>query len=155
MTDYKVPINRSLVGVLALICLTAWIGIWSIWPDSEEWKMWQAGFMRVGLVMSAFWLALPGRNRPAAWTNVSPGIFVGLILAVAGIAVRPRLVIPLLVVVSVIGFFLRPRERGPRMAPRRKPRPPRSTTSDNRPPDPPPAQPAEVADSGRSSGPQD
>lgn len=130
MSEYKIDISRPLVGALALICLTAWIGIWLTWPNDEDWKLWQAGFMRVGLVMSAFWLALPGKNRPAAWTSVSPKTLIGLLLAIVGIVLRPRLMIPLLLVLAVVGYFLRPRERGPRMKSRpRRRRAPRETTS--------------------------
>jgi len=114
MNDEKITINRSLVGILALLCLGAAIAIWLANPDSQNGRLWLAGFVRVGLVMCAFWLALPSRHREAAWANVSPTILIGMVAAILVAALRPkmaRVVIPILFLLAVLSVVLRPREK--------------------------------------------
>ena len=111
MSQGKIAINRTLVGVLALVCLASAVGILMFAPSEDNWNMWQAGFTRVGLVMWAFWIALPSGDREAAWANVTPLTFVGIILAVVCIAYRPKVAIPVLIVLTVIGFLVRPRAK--------------------------------------------
>ena len=108
MNEQSVAINRSLVGVLAIGCFAASLLTWLTWPSDP---MWYSGFLRVGVLLVAFWLALPSRGREAAWARVSPWTFVGLILAVIGVGLRPKVVIPLLVVLAIIGFVLKPRPK--------------------------------------------
>tara|TARA_R110002111_G_scaffold126741_5_gene191487 strand:- start:73482 stop:73841 length:360 start_codon:yes stop_codon:yes gene_type:complete len=113
MAGEKIPINRALVGVISVGCLiTAGCLHQFVTVEQFAQKVAATGaFMRVGLLMFAFWLALPTRNRDAAWANVSPWVFVGLILGIVGVAVRPKIAIPLIVILAVLGFFLRPRDR--------------------------------------------
>ena len=121
MSDGKITINRTLVGVLAIGCLTAAAAIWIFAPTTEgedNWDMWKGAFTRVGLLMSAFWLALPTSGREAAWANVTPMTFIGILLAIAGIAARPKVVVPVLIVLTVLGFVLRPR---PKKRPQNRP----------------------------------
>lgn len=108
MSQEQITISRPLVGVLTLVCFAAALVIWLTNPAEE---MWLAGFVRVGLVMGALWLALPSRTRPAAWANVSPGMFVLIIVGVLLLPRYPRLLIPLFIVLLVVGFVLRPRRK--------------------------------------------
>lgn len=114
MTAQKIEINRTLVGVLAASCLGAAITIFVGYSHNESLIVWQAAFTRVGLVLTALWLALPTRGRPAAWSNVSPSTLFGLLLALLACARYPKVMIPVLIVVAIIGFFLKPRPRGRR-----------------------------------------
>ena len=121
MSDGKITINRTLVGMLAIGCLTAAAAIWIFaqTTDGEDNReMWRGAFTRVGLLMSAFWLALPTRDREAAWANVTPMTFFGILLAIAGIAARPKVVVPALIVLAVLGAVLRPR---PKKRPQNRP----------------------------------
>jgi hypothetical protein len=121
MTDRKVPINRTLVGLIALTCLATAAVMFFLGRGESgaatPWnsEMWRAGFTRVGLVMGAFWLALPSRGREAAWANVSPVVFVGMLATVAAVAVpRLRFLLPMLAVLAVlgiIGYVLKPRDK--------------------------------------------
>ena len=116
MNPEKLPVNRTLVGLVTLLCLGAWLAIWWFAPqdnnqDDTQWLLLRAAFVRVGCVMAAFWLALPTRSRKAAWANVSPMTFAGILLALFAAAYRPRIVIPILIVLAIVGFFLRPREK--------------------------------------------
>ena len=57
-------LGRLGVGIAAAACLTAAAAVYAVRPDLT---LWWAGAMRVGVVMGALWLALPGRGREAAW----------------------------------------------------------------------------------------
>jgi hypothetical protein len=105
----KIEVNRPLVGVIAVACLVI-AAVLSQVPDSNT--MWLAGFVRAGLMTGAVWLALPTKNRPAAWANVSPRILVGAAVGIVAIAARPKLVLiysPILIALAVVGYFLRGR----------------------------------------------
>ncbi len=113
MAGETIPINRTLVGVISVVCLIT-AGCLHQFVTIEQFAQKVAAtgaFMRVGLLMFAFWLALPTRTRDAAWANVSPWVFVGLIAAIVGVAVRPKIAIPLIVVLAVFGFIVRPRNK--------------------------------------------
>ena len=118
MSGEKITINRTRVGFLTLACWAASLAILLFAPKEDGWRLqdawylWLSGFVRVGLLMGAFWLALPTRHRKAAWANVSPTTFIGLILAVILLPRFPRIIVPILIVVVIIGYVLRPREKG-------------------------------------------
>ena len=107
----KIAINRHLVMVIWIICVGIWSVMWFYMPGPEEdWQLWQAGFGRAGLIMFAIWLALPTRNREAAWANVSPVVFGGMIGGVIALAARPKIFFPLFAILGAIAYFLRPRK---------------------------------------------
>lgn len=109
MTDQTVPVNRLLVGLIALGCLVGavTIGLLDNWQN-----VWCAAFMRVGLLMAALWLALPSKDREAAWANLSPYTVGGVLVAVFVVA-RWKAAIPIVLVIGVIALLLRPRNRRP------------------------------------------
>ena len=117
MSETKVEINRTLVGIITIGCFVSAFVVW-YWDLDDQNQLWLAGFVRVGLLMSAFWLALPTRWRKAAWANVSPTTFIVLLLAIFLTPRWPRLMIPLILVLVVIGFVLRPRQNRSRPGPR-------------------------------------
>ncbi len=106
MSQVRVQVNRALVGAIALSCLAA--GAALLWWDSWE-NVWCGAFIRVGLVMSAIWLAMPTSKRDAAWANVSPYTLVGLLIGALLVARYPRRALPFMAVVLVLAYFLRPR----------------------------------------------
>lgn len=107
----KVAINRPLVGIISLVCLALWIFLYVRDPNAEgDMLVWQGGFMRSGLLMGAFWFALPSKNREAAWANVSPWTLVGMIGGLLAFARFPKAGGAMLVAGAIIGFFLRPRK---------------------------------------------
>ena len=111
MSDEKITINRTMVGLLALVCLGTSLTIWLVSPTEQ---FWLAAFMRVGLLMLAFWLALPTRSREAAWANVSPKILIGMALAIVVVVIRPNAVkvaVPILIVLAIVSFVLRPPDK--------------------------------------------
>lgn len=119
MSSANHVISRPIVGLSALVCLSLWLGMFFIPPvddgaaasERQSRELWQGSFLRVGLVMGAFWLALPSRRREAAWAGISPGTFLALIFA-AFLAARFRqAVIPIIVGVAMIGRFVRPRQK--------------------------------------------
>ncbi len=109
MGEQKIAIDRTMVGIIALTCLLTAAVIFVSARNDENWVYWQAAFTRVGLVMAAFWLALPSRHRDAAWANVSPMTLVGLFLTAITLA-RFKLLIPVVAVLVVVGLFFRPKK---------------------------------------------
>lgn len=115
MSTQNLPVNRTAVGLIALGCLTLGAGLYFVvsWlPDSSSVVFLQGALIRVGLLMGAVWLALPGRHQAAAWANISPRTVVGLLLAVIVTArIQLRILIPVAVVIGVILVLLRPRSK--------------------------------------------
>ncbi|HSG70710.1 MAG TPA: hypothetical protein VLA12_09870 [Planctomycetaceae bacterium] len=106
MPKLRLEINRTLTGVLAASLLMLGFGLWFADVGSE---MMQAGFIRTGLVLGALWSALPTRERPAAWEDVT---WSSVVLALVGVIVflSARLrwsVIPLILAVGIAVYFLR------------------------------------------------
>lgn len=110
MSNQQITVSRPLVGAIALVCFVAAgaIGVWDAWES-----LWCAAFVRVGLLMGAFWLALPSAHREAAWANVAPSTIIGALLAVFVVA-RWRAALPIVIGVGVIAFLVKPRNRRPR-----------------------------------------
>lgn len=75
-------------------------------------QLWAGAFMRVGVVLAAFWLALPTRSREAAWARVPiwkvVATLVGLLVIVRS-RIPFQILIPVGVVVGVLWIILRPK----------------------------------------------
>lgn len=70
--------------------------------------------MRVGVLLSAIWIALPSRENDPAWANVSIWNLLGGLLAlllVAKLKIPLKLILPLAVVATVAILLLRPRPK--------------------------------------------
>jgi hypothetical protein len=124
MGNDKIAINRTLVGVLAICCLVGAVSLHLLVPGSDEARLWLAGFIRVGLVLAAFWIALPSGDRQAAWANLSRNTLIGIVLGMLALFRLPfRIVLPVAISIAVIGYMLhprgkqRPRSRAPRSVP--------------------------------------
>lgn len=107
--ESTIEINRPLTGVLAIACLTGAGVVWGFGLEEDQSPIWTAGFMRVGLLMSAFWLALPTRDRPAAWANVSRTTFIGLIFSLIAMFRFPKVAFGMIAVLAAMHIFVRPR----------------------------------------------
>lgn len=111
MAQQKVPVNRTLAGFLTIVCLVVGFGLLLYMPDRTAIA---SGFIRVGLLLGAFWLALPTKNREAAWANVSPVVLIGSLGAAIACAARPALLryaLPIVIALFVVGYVLKPREK--------------------------------------------
>lgn len=111
-SELRIKINRLLIGGLAVLCLASAAAIWFSNPDADPSESRLAGMLgaliRVGLVLGALAIALPaGRS-----VNVTiKTIIIGL-AALTGVALRPRIVIPILIVLAVVAFLIMPRKKG-------------------------------------------
>jgi hypothetical protein len=112
MPHSKTTVSRRLVGFLA-IGLFGIAFVLSLWPNLIPGA---AGAMvggvaaRGGIVLAAFWLALPTSNRLAAWANVSIASVLPLLLvAMALFRIPFRILIPLAGFVFLVGVILRPK----------------------------------------------
>ena len=107
--NQTVTINRTLVGVLALTCLIGAVA--AFFYEEDDVNMWRGIFTRVGLVLTALWMALPKDGALGKWANVSLTTLIGIMAAIFMVARNPRQYVPLLLVVAAIARFLRPREK--------------------------------------------
>ncbi len=112
MQKSKTTVSRPLVGFLAIGLLSIAFFL-SLWPGALSGAAGATvggAAARVGIVMAALWLALPSRNRPAAWANVSITSAAPVVLAALALFRIPfRILIPLAGIVMVAGLVLRPR----------------------------------------------
>ena len=106
ISESEVRRKRRLVGLLSITCTVAAVIQLIIDPSSAL----GAAFLRVGLLLGAFWLALPARDRPAAWARVSPWT-VGLVIVMALALQRIRFFLPVFIVGALIGWVVRPRKK--------------------------------------------
>jgi hypothetical protein len=113
LATQSVPINRPLVGILALVCCgVAGLLMWAD-PDGSS-ELWQGAFSRVGVVLAAFWLALPSRTREAAWARVPIWQVAGVMLAIVVVArtrVPLKALLPGLALFGLALMMLRPRRK--------------------------------------------
>lgn len=116
MSDGNITLNRPLVGVIALGCLGLSAGLWLSSSDNPESSMVMGGgagaaFFRVGLLMAALWIALPPKGQEAAWATVTPGTFVGLLLAVYAVVRFRWMAIPFIAALGLLALILKPRTK--------------------------------------------
>jgi hypothetical protein len=106
MPKLRLDINRPLTGVLAASLLLLGFGLMLAEVGSE---LMHAGFIRTGLVLGALWIALPTRNRPAAWENVAwSSVCLAFIGVIVFLSARLRwTVVPLVLAVGIAVYFLR------------------------------------------------
>jgi hypothetical protein len=109
----QVPVNRALVGLIALGCGVIGGGWWALEGGSSAPAM-PAAFLRVGVVMAAFWLALPTRHREAAWARVNLwNLLAGLLglVLIARTKFPLKFLIPGLILLAITILVLRPRPK--------------------------------------------
>jgi len=112
MEFHSTPVKRAVVGILSLTCLiTGGVLFWKF-RDADSWRIWQGAFVRIGVVLGAFWLALPSQRWDAAWKNIPPSVSFGLLGMIVLLAARPKIVIavlPAVVLIVAVGLLVRPR----------------------------------------------
>jgi hypothetical protein len=107
ISEEELRSKRVYVGILAIGFLIAGLVVFAAHPDREGV---QGALLRVGVLLGAFWLALPTKTRPAAWSKVSP-LTIGIAVAVAAFLPRLRYVLPLVAAVAAIAWYTRPRRK--------------------------------------------
>jgi hypothetical protein len=95
--DYR----RLLVLVIAVACAVIWGWSTFLHGQSGSAKFVAAASGRIALVMMALWLAWSSLQRPARW--LPPGFAMMLIVTMAILAARPRLII---VAIPALGVLL-------------------------------------------------
>lgn len=99
--------------MLALTCLVVSSGL-ALAQLGDQADKWQGAFMRVGVLLSAIWVALPSRENDPAWANVSIWNLLGGLLAlllVARLRIPLKLILPAAIVATVAILILRPRRK--------------------------------------------
>lgn len=89
-----------MIGVLAAVLLSAW-AVFEFWLERAGGSRFtSAAAGRIGLVFAAICLAWPSLRRPLQW--LPPGIPVLLIVGIAVVAARPRLIIAILPMLGLL-----------------------------------------------------
>jgi len=96
-------VNRTLVLVLAIACMVAGIAI-GYFINMEN--IWCGSFIRVSLLLGAFWIAMPTKGRAAAWADISPWSVAGIVAVLLFVVRRPRVFIPIILVVLVLMYLI-------------------------------------------------
>jgi drug/metabolite transporter superfamily protein YnfA len=97
-----------LVGLVAIVGFAIWGWFTFLHGSSGSAKFVAAACGRIALLMASLWLAWSSLQRPARW--LPPGFAMMLIVALAILAARPRLIvvaIPALGVLLAIATVLR------------------------------------------------
>ena len=99
--------KRVLVGILSIICLVIGVVLY-FYPGNEGL---QGAVLRVGMLLAAFWLAMPTKTRPAAWRILSSNW--ALVGAVISAILMPRVkgMFPVFAVLVAVAYFARPRHK--------------------------------------------
>jgi hypothetical protein len=99
--------RRVYVGLLAITSLAGSV-VLLFYPGNEGV---QGALVRVGLVMGAFWLALPTKTRPAAWKGMMSGWTAPGLIITALVIPRLKFMFPVVAIIVGIAYFARPRKR--------------------------------------------
>jgi len=110
MGDIRIRINRHVVGAIAAVCLLAagvlWVLRFLAETEIAEWDGALGPCTRIGLFLGAVWIALPRSSRSI---DVPLKVLVVVVAGLIGIVVRPRVFLPVTVVVGILVFVLMPR----------------------------------------------
>jgi hypothetical protein len=110
MGEYRIRINRLVVGLASAGCLLAaavlWVLKFQAESDDSQWDGMLGPCTRIGLFLGAVWIALPRSSRSVA---VPLKVLVLVAAGFVGIVLRPRLFIPVTVVVGLLLLVLMPR----------------------------------------------
>jgi hypothetical protein len=106
VNDGELRQKRVYVGFFSVACLAGATTL-AFFPGNEGF---QGALLRVGVLLAAFWLALPTKDRPAAWRGISSNwaLFGGILLA--AIIPRARAMFPILAIFMGIAWFARPKK---------------------------------------------
>ncbi|MEZ6127946.1 MAG: hypothetical protein R3C59_04645 [Planctomycetaceae bacterium] len=98
--------KRVYVGLLAIAGLAGG-AVLTFFPGNEGV---QAACIRIGLVLGAFWLAMPTANRPAAWKKLSSNWMIFALIITAIVIPRAKAMFPVLAILAGVAWFARPRK---------------------------------------------
>jgi di/tricarboxylate transporter len=112
MSDLRIRINRLGVGVVAGLCLLAaavlWVLRFQTGADESRWDGALGACTRIGLFLGAVWIALPRTSRSI---DVPLKVLVLVVAGLVGIVLRPRLFLPVTIVVGLLVLVLMPRNK--------------------------------------------
>ena len=99
--------KRIYVGMFSIACLTAGC-VLAFYPGNDGL---QGAMLRVGLLLGAFWLAMPTAERPAAWKGLSSNWALTAAVIAAIVMPRAKVMFPVIAVIAGIAWFARPRKK--------------------------------------------
>lgn len=118
----KLTVSRTKIGLIAVGCLFVALGLRFGMPPDDRKELWVTGFGRAGLLMSALWIALPGKSLEAAAARITPSTAIGVVLAIVAVCARPQILlrmIPIFVALGTVAHYLKPKPKPPTERPDR------------------------------------
>ena len=115
MNQQPVTVSRTMVGVIGLVLLAV-AAILTVVDAEGKQEMWAGACLKVGMVMAAFWLALPSITRHEDLGTASLWTLLGVLAAaliVARTKIHPRIILSVLGVAVILLRVLRPRRSSP------------------------------------------
>lgn len=102
-------LNKPLVGIAAVGCLTAAAVMRWLAPEGVIYP----ALWRVGLMLSAFWFALPKKDEPITWGRFGPVLFSAvLVIVLLGRGARVLVtLLPLAIGLAIAAYVLRPKSK--------------------------------------------
>lgn len=113
MSAPAVPVNRPLVGAVALGCIGLSLFLWWLEPEDGT-SLLQSAFLRVGLLLIVAFLALPTSANDQAWARITIWklfAILGGMLIVVQTKIPLRFILPALAVAALTILILRPRPK--------------------------------------------
>ncbi|MEZ6049110.1 MAG: hypothetical protein R3C11_26750 [Planctomycetaceae bacterium] len=98
-------VKRQIVGILAILC---WIATGIFYLTNPESELFLGASVRIAIVLSAIWLALPSIMN-SALVRLSGKWWVTFGLGTLAAVIRPRLAPGVLVVLVVLSFLWKPK----------------------------------------------
>jgi len=109
-------VSRTKIGVIAASCLLVALGLRFGLPPDDRKELWVTGFGRAGLLMSALWIALPGKSLATAAARITPSTAIGLLLGIVAVCARPQILlrmIPVFIALGTVAHYLKPKPKPP------------------------------------------
>ncbi|GAB4142315.1 MAG: hypothetical protein Tsb009_12510 [Planctomycetaceae bacterium] len=110
MNEWKIKVSRSMLGLFALSCLAGGAVLWFRESENSYGSV-ASALMNVGVLLGTVWIAFPGGANGRGYIEVTPKGLVIALIAIFAVVMRPRIVVPGLLILLVLWFVLRPRNR--------------------------------------------
>ncbi|MCA8988124.1 MAG: hypothetical protein KDA78_10805 [Planctomycetaceae bacterium] len=108
MDTSELTAKRGIIGFLSLLCFTAF-GLMLLYDSSKIAVL--GAFMRVGIMLGAFWLAIPLLVRYPRMLKYLPWYVLGGALLIVVFIKQIWMLIPLFIALALLSMFAGPRTR--------------------------------------------
>ena len=105
--NHTESVNKPLVGVMGAVCLVAAAVCYVWYPEQTSAR---SAFVRIGIVMTALYFALPQPGESVMWGRLAPIIAGSVVLIVLSKKII-LVALPMLLVIGIVLAIFRPRSK--------------------------------------------